>query len=104
MRTSLRWRGRQASTARPSREHAIIIANTRSKLRRCSERRRKQQSNNFRGSDQKPLLCERGENACPRANPLVKAPQVVFLVRRMDIVVVECKAHQKRVQTEHPLE
>src|SRR5712672_2666951 len=40
----------------------------------------------------------------PRTNALVKTLQVIFFVRRMDVVVVEPKTHQHRIETERALE
>jgi hypothetical protein len=47
---------------------------------------------------------QRAENPRPRTNALVKTLQVVFFVRRMDVVVVETKADQHGVETERALE
>jgi hypothetical protein len=49
-------------------------------------------------------LRQRAENPRPRANALVETLQVVFFVRRMDVVVVEPKTHQHGVETERALE
>src|SRR6516165_5150573 len=49
-------------------------------------------------------LRERGEDARPGADALVKALQIVLLVRRMDVVVVEPEADQQRVDPEALLE
>src|SRR5712671_4092160 len=47
---------------------------------------------------------QRSQNSRPRTNALVEALQVVFFVRRMDVVVVQTEAHQHRVETERALE
>ena len=47
---------------------------------------------------------ERGENSRPRTNALVEALQVVFFVRRMDVVVVQAEADQHGIETERALE
>src|ERR1700676_3706542 len=47
---------------------------------------------------------EGAENSRPRADALVETLQVVFFVRRMDVVVVQAKAHQHRVEPERALE
>src|ERR1700759_2674277 len=47
---------------------------------------------------------ERREDARPGADALVIARQVVLLVRRMDVVVVEAEADQERVEPERFLE
>src|SRR5690348_12364081 len=47
---------------------------------------------------------ELGQDARPGADALVEALEVVFLVRRMDVVVVEAEADHQRVDTERPLE
>src|SRR5918993_1426659 len=46
----------------------------------------------------------RVEDAGPAPRPLVEALEVVFLVRRMDAVVVEAEADEKRVEAERALE
>jgi hypothetical protein len=49
-------------------------------------------------------LSQRAENPRPRTNALVETLQVIFFVRRMDVVVVEPKTHQHGVETERALE
>src|SRR6516225_11591400 len=49
-------------------------------------------------------LRQRGKDARPGADALVKALQIVLLVRRMDVVVVEPEADQQRVDPEALLE
>src|SRR6476619_2217682 len=49
-------------------------------------------------------LGERRQNPRPRADAFVKAFEVVFLVRRMDVIVVEAKADQHGVEAERALE
>ena len=49
-------------------------------------------------------LREGRENSRPGADALVEALQVVFLVRRMDVVVVEAEADQHGVEAERALE
>src|ERR1700738_4366724 len=49
-------------------------------------------------------LRQRRKNPRPRTNALVKTLQVIFFVRRMDVVVVEPKTHQHGVETERALE
>src|ERR1700687_5794994 len=49
-------------------------------------------------------VSQRSENSRPRTNALVEALQVVFFVRRMDVVVVQTTTHQHRVETERALE
>src|SRR3954447_24336674 len=44
------------------------------------------------------------KDACPGARALVEALQIVFLVRRVDAVVVETEADEERVETERALE
>src|ERR1700732_1116603 len=46
-------------------------------------------------------LCK---NPRPGADALVKALEVVLLVRRMDVVVVETKAHQHGIEAERAFE
>ena len=55
------------------------------------------------------LLClrrvgERGQNSRPRADALVKAPQIILLVRRMDVVVFQAEPHHHGVEAEGTLE
>src|SRR5579859_3608227 len=99
MRNSWRPRGRRASTARQNREHAITIAAIRRPPKPCGAPRQTPPSNSYRN-----LLRERSENSRPGANTLVEAPEIVLLVRRMNVVIVERKADQKRVQTQRTLE
>src|SRR5262245_24509499 len=47
---------------------------------------------------------ERRKDAGPAADAFVKRGQIVFLVRRMDAVVVEPEADQQRIHAEHALE
>src|SRR6478752_10855339 len=49
-------------------------------------------------------LRERSQNPCPGADALVKTLEVVLLVRRMDVVVVETEANEKAVEAERALE
>src|SRR5690242_4634751 len=51
-----------------------------------------------------PLRRERGEYARPAPNALMEAREVVFLVGRVDPVVIEAEADQQRVHAEEPLE
>src|ERR1700761_2980465 len=50
------------------------------------------------------LSRQRGENSRPGANAFVEAPEVVFFVRRVNIVVVERKAYEQGVEAERTLE
>ena len=47
---------------------------------------------------------QRREDAGPGADALVVALEVVLLVRRMDVVVVETKADQEAVEAQRTLE
>src|SRR5882757_5479566 len=49
-------------------------------------------------------LRERAQNPRPGADALVEALEVVLLVRRMDVVVVEAEANQQAVEAERLLE
>src|SRR6476620_4711188 len=49
-------------------------------------------------------LRERAQDSRPGADALVEALQVVLLVRRMDVVVVEAEADQEAVEAERALE
>src|SRR6185503_20126659 len=49
-------------------------------------------------------LRERSQNPRPGADALVEALEVVLLVRRMDVVVVETEADQQTVEAEGLLE
>jgi hypothetical protein len=49
-------------------------------------------------------LRQRGENPRPRTNTLVETLEVVFFVRRMDVVVVEPKTDQHGIEAERALE
>src|SRR5258708_28181266 len=50
------------------------------------------------------LLRERRQYPGPAPRALVEAREIVFLVRRMDAVVIEAEADQQRVDAEEPLE
>src|SRR5690606_28984627 len=50
-----------------------------------------------------PLLRQRGKDARPRADALVQTVEVVLLMRRMDIVVVQPEADQHAVEPERTL-
>src|SRR6186713_3283552 len=54
----------------------------------------------------KPLLHlrQRREDAGPGADALLETPQVVLLVRRVDVVVIQSKTDQQRVQAKRALE
>src|SRR5258708_3218650 len=49
-------------------------------------------------------LGERSQNSRPRTDALVKALQVVFFVRRVDVVVVQSKTHQHGIEPKRALE
>src|SRR4051795_6084600 len=49
-------------------------------------------------------LRERAQNSRPGADALVEALEVVLLVRRMDVVVVEAEANRQAVEAERLLE
>src|SRR5690349_9971196 len=49
-------------------------------------------------------LRQRGEDTGPGADAFLEAAQIVLLVRRVDVVVIEAKADQQRVEPERTLE
>src|SRR5882724_10449673 len=47
---------------------------------------------------------QRCENSRPRTNALVKTPEIVFFVRRMDVVVFQTETDEHGIETEGALE